>query len=199
MAKLNNISVWWHIVGVLVIVRVLAFAPSHHQCAWYVFTHFANNTGWGSKIYVLMLGLLLAQYTFTGYDASAHMTEETRDAATAGPRGIVTSIVVSLFAGWILLIGITFAIQNYTTEVGATVPPAQIFIDALGGTGGEAAAADRDRGAAVLRDVVGDGELADDLRVLPRRGGARQRGLAPHQPEDADADQRDLAGGRAGR
>ena len=37
----------------------------------------------------------------------------------------------------------------------------------------QAAAADRDRRAAVLRDVVGDGELADDLRVLPRRRGAR--------------------------
>jgi amino acid transporter len=43
--------------------------------------------------------------------------------------------VVSLFAGWLLLIGITFAIQNYSTEVTATVPPAQIFIDAIGGTG----------------------------------------------------------------
>jgi amino acid permease (GABA permease) len=137
IAKLNNISVWWHIIGVLVIVLVLAIAPAHHQSASYVFTHFVNNTGWGSKIYVLALGLLLAQYTFTGYDASAHMTEETKDAATAGPRGIVTSIIVSLFAGWILLIGITFAIQHYTTEVGATVPPAQIFIDALGATGGK--------------------------------------------------------------
>ena len=135
VALLNNVSVWWHILGVLIIVGVLAFAPSHHQCASYVFTHFANGSGWGSKIYVLMLGLLLAQYTFTGYDASAHMTEETRDAAVAGPRGIVTSIVVSLFAGWLLLIGITFAIQNYSGEVGATVPPAQIFIDAIGGTG----------------------------------------------------------------
>ena len=62
---------------------------------------------------MLLLGLLLAQYTFTGYDASAHMTEETSDAAIAGPRGIVTSILVSLVAGWVLLIGITFAIQNY--------------------------------------------------------------------------------------
>jgi amino acid permease (GABA permease) len=137
IAKLNNISVWWHIIGVLVIVLVLAIAPAHHQSASYVFTHFVNNTGWGSKFYVLLLGLLLAQYTFTGYDASAHMTEETKNAATAGPRGIVTSILVSLFAGWILLIGITFAIQHYTTEVGATVPPAQIFIDALGNTGGK--------------------------------------------------------------
>ena len=135
VALLNNVSVWWHILGVLIIVGVLAFAPSHHQSASYVFTHFANGSGWGSKIYVLMLGLLLAQYTFTGYDASAHMTEETRDAATAGPRGIVTSIIVSLFAGWLLLIGITFAIQNYSGEVGSTVPPAQIFIDAIGGTG----------------------------------------------------------------
>ena len=61
---------------------------------------------------MLLLGLLLAQYTFTGYDASAHMTEETHDASRSGPRGIVMSIVVSLIAGWVLLIGITFAIQK---------------------------------------------------------------------------------------
>ena len=134
---LNNVSVWWHIGGVLVIVLVLAIAPSHHQSASFVFTHFVNNTGWGSKFYVILLGLLLAQYTFTGYDASAHMTEETKSAAVSGPRGIVMSILVSLVAGWILLIGVTFAIQHYTTEVGATVPPAQIFIDALGATGGK--------------------------------------------------------------
>jgi amino acid permease (GABA permease) len=137
IALLNNVSVWWHIAGVLVIVGVLAFAPPKHQSASFVFTHFVNNTGWHSTFYVLLLGLLLAQYTFTGYDASAHMTEETRDAARSGPRGIVTSILVSLVAGWILLIGVTFAIQHYTSEVGATVPPAQIFIDALGVTGGK--------------------------------------------------------------
>jgi amino acid transporter len=49
------------------------------------------------------------------------------------------SIVVSLVAGWVLLIGVTFAIQNYSGEVGSAtgVPPAQIFIDALGATGGK--------------------------------------------------------------
>jgi amino acid permease (GABA permease) len=134
---LNNVSVWWHIGGVLVIVLVLAIAPSHHQSASFVFTHFVNNTGWSSKFYVILLGLLLAQYTFTGYDASAHMTEETKSAAVSGPRGIVMSILVSLIAGWVLLIGVTFAIQHYTTEVGSAVPPAQIFVDALGATGGK--------------------------------------------------------------
>ena len=48
VALLNNVSVWWHIVGVLLIVGVLAFAPSHHQSASFVFTHFVNNTGWSS-------------------------------------------------------------------------------------------------------------------------------------------------------
>jgi amino acid permease (GABA permease) len=134
---LNNVSVWWHIGGVLVIVLVLAIAPSHHQSASFVFTHFVNNTGWSSKFYVILLGLLLAQYTFTGYDASAHMTEETKSAAVSGPRGIVMSILVSLIAGWVLLIGVTFAIQHYTAEVGSAVPPAQIFVDALGATGGK--------------------------------------------------------------
>jgi amino acid permease (GABA permease) len=142
VALLNDVSVWWHIIGVLVIVSVLAFVPAHHQSVGFVFGHLVNGTGlhlgWW---YVIPIGLLLAQYTFTGYDASAHMTEETHKAATAGPRGIVMSIVVSLFAGWLLLIGITFAIQHYAAEASATsltgVPPAQIFIDSLGLTGGK--------------------------------------------------------------
>jgi amino acid permease (GABA permease) len=137
VAKLNDVSVWWHIFGVLLIVGVLVFVPSHHQSASFVFGHFVNNTGWGSTFYVALLGLLLAQYTFTGYDASAHMTEETRDAATAGPRGIITSILVSLGAGWVLLIGVTFAIQHYAGESSAAVPAAQVFIDAVGNTGGK--------------------------------------------------------------
>ena len=137
VALLNDISVWWHIVGVLLIVGMLAFVPAHHQSATFVFTKIVNLTGWHSTLYVLAIGLLLAQYTFTGYDASAHMTEETHEAARSGPRGIVMSIVVSLFAGWMLLIGITFAIQNYATEVAAYVAPAQIFVDAVGQTGGE--------------------------------------------------------------
>ena len=132
VALLNDISVWWHLVGVAIIFLVLFFLPSHHQSAGFVFTKFVNNTGFGNSIYVFMIGLLLAQYTFTGYDASAHMTEETRNAAVAGPRGIVWSIVVSLFAGWVLLIAVTAAIQDYDAERMAVVPPAQIFVDAVG-------------------------------------------------------------------
>ncbi|HXM72960.1 MAG TPA: amino acid permease [Candidatus Dormibacteraeota bacterium] len=132
VALLNDISVWWHLIGVAVIFVILFFVPSHHQSASFVFTKFVNNTGFNIPFYVFLIGLLLAQYTFTGYDASAHMTEETHNAAVAGPRGIVWSIVVSLIAGWILLIGVTSAIQDYAAEASAVTPAAQIFIDAVG-------------------------------------------------------------------
>jgi amino acid permease (GABA permease) len=137
VALLNDISVWWHVIGVLIIVGALVFLPDNHQSASFVFGEFVNNTGWSSGLYVALLGLLLAQYTLTGYDASAHMTEETHDASRSGPRGIVMSIVVSLAAGWVLLIGLTFAIQDYDAEVASATPPAQIFIDAIGATGGK--------------------------------------------------------------
>ncbi len=122
VALLNNVSVWWHIIGVLIIVGAVWFGLKpgvHHAPAKFVFTGLENlsglNLGW---LYILPIGLLMAQYTFTGYDASAHMTEETHNAARSGPRGIVMSILVSLIAGWVLLIGITFAIQksNYLGE-----------------------------------------------------------------------------------
>jgi len=135
VALLNDVSVWWHLVGVVVIVLVLAIVPDNHQSTNFVFTEFVNNTGWSSSLYVLLIGLLLAQYTFTGYDASAHMTEETHDAAVSGPRGIVMSILVSLVAGFVLLVGVTYAIQDYPAESGAVVPPAQIFLNALGENG----------------------------------------------------------------
>ena len=139
VARLNDISVWWHLAGVALIVGALIVIPDQHQSASFVFSEFKNSTGWsfpGSGAYVFLIGLLLAQYTLTGYDASAHMTEETVDASVAGPRGIVRAIWVSVLAGWVLLLGLTFAIQDYDRALAgadaSAVPPAQIFLDALG-------------------------------------------------------------------
>ena len=140
VALLNSISVWWHLAGVGLIVGLLTFIPSHHQSASFVFGHYENATGWSSPIYVAAIGLLLAQYTFCGYDASAHLSEETTQAQVNAARGIVRSIWVSWIAGFVLLAGLTFAIQDYAGTVNTTtgVPPAQIFLDALGSGGAKA-------------------------------------------------------------
>jgi amino acid permease (GABA permease) len=119
VALLNDVSVWWHLVGVAVIVIILYAAPhSHqHQSASFVFgsegwNAFKGLSGFAAPLYVFLLGLLNAQYTFTGYDASAHVSEETVKANVQAARGIVRSIWVSLIAGFILLVGVSIALPK---------------------------------------------------------------------------------------
>jgi amino acid transporter len=140
VSVLNSISVWWHLAGVALIVGALVIVPDHHQSVSFVFTEFVNDTGWENPLYVAAIGLLLAQYTFSGYDASAHLSEETANASVSAARGIVRAIWVSWVAGFVLLAGLTFAIQDYTaTQNSATgVPPAQILLDGLGTDGASA-------------------------------------------------------------
>ena len=56
-----------------------------------------------SGFMAFLLGLLLPIYTITGYDASAHTSEETINASTSVPRGMVSSVLWSGIAGWIML------------------------------------------------------------------------------------------------
>src|SRR3954462_4070684 len=112
-ALLNTISAYWHMVGVGLIVVVLAVVP-HHQSAAFVFTQTINNSGFSDNafFFVFGIGLLMAQYTITGYDASAHMSEETRAASRSAAWGMVMSVVVSVVFGFALLVAITFAVPD---------------------------------------------------------------------------------------
>ena len=66
---------------------------------------------------ILPIGALLTQYTITGYDASAHLSEETHSAANSAAKGIWRSILYSAIGGWLLLLAFLFAVQN---EAGVT-------------------------------------------------------------------------------
>jgi amino acid transporter len=120
VARVNSVSVWWHVAGVAVILGVLIFVPDHHASADFVFTKTFNNSGLfsgstgniGFIFYVLPLGFLLTQYTITGYDSCAHISEETHGAANNAAKGVWRSIFYSAIFGWIVLLAITFAVQN---------------------------------------------------------------------------------------
>ncbi len=132
----NNVSVWWHVIGVAIIVVLLIAVPSHHASFSYVFGHRINNSGFGSHMYwyyILPVGFLLTMYTITGYDASAHVSEETNDAAEQAPKGVWRSVFYSAVIGWIVLLAITFAIQKSqeATILKASFPALSIFNLAL--------------------------------------------------------------------
>ncbi len=140
MAVLNNVSVWWHVIGAAIVVLILIILPKSHMSVADVFTMRVNNSGGlaGGEtngllfwFYVLPLGFLLTQYTITGFDASAHLSEETAGASTGAARGLWQSIFYSAIGGWIVLLSFLFAVQDpdAVTEGGGGV--AVIFNQAL--------------------------------------------------------------------
>jgi amino acid transporter len=136
VALLNDVSVYWHLIGVAIIVIILYWAPSSHahqsfsfmfgKAGWHAF---AGLSGFAAPLYVIALGMLNAQYTFTGYDASAHVSEETREANIQAAKGIVRSIWVSLIAGFILLVGVSYAIPHFVHPVTFAGTPVASYSD----------------------------------------------------------------------
>src|SRR5256886_11474655 len=61
---------------------------------------------------VFVLGLLQAQWTYTGYDASAHVAEETVMARLNSAWGVFLSVAVSAIVGWVLLLILTWSIPG---------------------------------------------------------------------------------------
>ena len=142
VSMFTNISVWWHVLGVAAIVIILIAVPSHHASVSYVFGtrtfgSFSHGMYW---FYVLPLGFLLTMYTITGYDASAHVSEETHGASDAAAKGVWRSVFYSAVIGWILLLALTFAVQqkDISKISAAGFPSLAILSTALSSAGAKA-------------------------------------------------------------
>ena len=177
-ARLNDVSVWWHIGGGAVIVALLVFWGTYHNDAGFLLRHGATVTpleassadlGGGrtapalviadfkvpSPLFALLpglaglyaaaplalvfvLGLLQAQWTYTGYDASAHVAEETVMARLNAAWGVFLSVAVSAVVGYVLLLVLTWSIPK--GDVAATAndayPVLQIAYGNLAPLGG---------------------------------------------------------------
>ena len=140
VTALNELSAWYHLLGTALLVGALvAWAPL--QPASFLLRKFVAPTDQGIVYpfaYACLVGLLQAQWTFTGYDASAHVAEETQGAQQAAPRGIVNSVWVSGLVGFIMLIAITLAIGNLESAARAENPFVYIVRTAIGGRLGAA-------------------------------------------------------------
>ena len=102
-------------------LALLAFAPSLNFGRLFTYTNFTGPAGgdvWPQAtvmIYVLGLGLLHAVYTITGFDASAHTSEETRNAQVEVPKGMQQLVIADEF---VLLAGV-FNVGSHFLELAA--------------------------------------------------------------------------------
>lgn len=138
LAYWTNFSVGVHVFGSLAIfITLLATAPTRQSAKW-LFTQTYDYTGWDNTGLAFMIGFLLPGYTFIGYDASAHLSEETQNSHTAASKGMIHSMLWSILGGWLLVIAYFACIQDYdatlTTPYG--FPVVQILVDCAGQAGG---------------------------------------------------------------
>jgi amino acid transporter len=128
VAILNDLSATVHVIGVVVLVGLL-FALGKAQPAGFLVQTRADDTMLG-----FVNGLALSMFTFTGYDASATLAEETHDPARRTAWGILSAVGVSAIAGYLLLCAMTLAIRDLP-----------------------AIAADKDAALTVMKTALGDG------------------------------------------
>jgi amino acid transporter len=108
----------------VLVVACLYFAPAIDISRLWTFTNFSGEAGGNvfpqtdNTTYLFLLCLLLPVYTITGYDASAHTSEETKSAATSVPAGIVSAVFWSSLVGWIMICAITLAIPDLAVAAG---------------------------------------------------------------------------------
>jgi amino acid transporter len=143
VSLLNQVSVWWHIAIVAAVVILIFVTGKPDQSGLSLFAvqpldaggSWDNNLGvvhltYGSAqtypiLAAFMFSLLLANWTYTGYDASAHVAEETIGARVSSAWGIFLSVAVSAIVGFVFLFALTTHLPNLSTLFPPTVevPP----------------------------------------------------------------------------
>ncbi len=102
----------------VLVLACLYYAPAIDISRLWTFKNYSGAAGGEvfpqseSIGYLFLLCLLLPVYTITGYDASAHTSEETKNAAESVPRGIVSAVFWSSLVGWIMICAIILAIPD---------------------------------------------------------------------------------------
>ncbi|CAO1940902.1 unnamed protein product [Urochloa humidicola] len=114
LAWFGQLGAFWNLAGVFALVIVIPAVAKERASVEFIFTHFNTENGMGirDKAYILAVGLLMSQYSVVGYDASAHMTEETKNADWSGPMGIITSVALTSLFGWIYLVALTSVVTD---------------------------------------------------------------------------------------
>lgn len=116
---LNDFSVTVHMLGVVVLIGAICIF-SHKQSLSFLFQANSQSSVHAPYAWLFLLGLLQAQWTYTGFDASAHVAEETVDPRRRAPWGMVLSVVVSGFFGYLLILSLTAAIPDIGRVLNAT-------------------------------------------------------------------------------
>lgn len=136
---INNIAAFCHAGGILIIIIALLVMPDHLNTSEFVFTKYVNETGFTNKSYVVVIGLLTGMYSFAGYEASAHMAEETGSASTAAPWGIINTVLATGIGGILYILALLYSTDSISAALAGPSNNAatNVFISSCGSKWGQ--------------------------------------------------------------
>lgn len=133
LAKLNYLYVIINIGTFIAVLATLGVMANKHSAS-VAFADFQNNSTWDSSGFAWLLAMTSAMWSLTGYDAAAHVAEETSNAARVGPWAMFAAVVGTSTLGWALSIMISFCVPDpaILLESKLYMPIAQLYNDIIG-------------------------------------------------------------------
>lgn len=120
VGSFNHLAVFAHVGAIFfIIIACFTVASPLESTAW-VFTEYVNDTGFESDVYVVMMGLLTGVYCFTGFEASAHMAEETHGSRTSAPNGVINTVLATGAGGLLVIVPVLYATANVDQSLNGT-------------------------------------------------------------------------------
>lgn len=144
---INSVAVSWNgimnqgaffanMIGILLIVVVGLALTKPLNTAEFTFTQFSNNSGFSNNGFAFLLVILQSQYTLSGYDSAAHMSEETKNSQSGSPFGILVSVGANALSGLAFLLAVSFMVKDYDLQIlsDSAIQPQmiQVFVDGVG-------------------------------------------------------------------
>eukprot|EP00347_Sterkiella_histriomuscorum_P010241 403377050 len=113
----NNASAIYQIASTFIVIACLLIASPRLSSSEFVWTQYNNGSNLPSVSYACCIGLLMCLFSFSGYEGGAHMAEETKNASSSAPKGIVYTCIASAFTGILYITGLLYACQGKISEV----------------------------------------------------------------------------------
>jgi len=126
------------VVAIALIATMLTHVDHFDFSRLYTFTNTTGAAGGDvfpetkSGLMAFCLGLLLTLYTLTGFDASAHTSEETVDARRSVPKGMINAVFWAALFGYAMTAAFVLAMPD---PAASAKQGANVFFDLLGGLG----------------------------------------------------------------
>ncbi|QRD91067.1 putative amino acid transporter [Aspergillus flavus] len=121
-------SLWFHDVSffmtltsfVIIMVTCLARSASRYEASSSVWATFLDGSGWNSGGVAFLTGLVSPNYMYAGIDGALHLAEECRNATTAVPRALISTLVIGFVTSFAFMITMLYCTSDLDTVVASS-------------------------------------------------------------------------------